>query len=356
MLVPNRHGSSASYRYGFQGQEKDDELKGEGNSLNYTFRMHDPRVGRFFASDPLEKSYPWNSPYAFSENRVLDRGELEGLETGNPAFDYVYWAIWGYTQKLKALFNDGLQDAIEGEMQSNEEINNNPVFSQQGKERAHDLQKISGIVDMTAAILDPEMQVINTLTPIDGAMTLSTGKVYETGGLREADAVDKVFAGVDVGTFVLGASAYVKPANKAIATQVIQEENIANELLSGSGPVSGALEVSSRVKSVAQFKNYSPKVATEFIFDPNTETFVVGKLNSSTPGLSPHQNLVKSIGSDGNNVVGGLFKRGSNGEILTNEMSGHYHQNWTSEIRTKFKAFLETNTGQTVKHSEGPTF
>jgi RHS repeat-associated protein len=80
MLVPNRHGSSNSYRYGFQGQEKDDELKGEGNSLNYTFRMHDPRVGRFFATDPLEKEYSYNSPYAFSENRVIDGIELEGLE------------------------------------------------------------------------------------------------------------------------------------------------------------------------------------------------------------------------------------------------------------------------------------
>jgi RHS repeat-associated protein len=81
MLVPNRHASSAAYRYGFQGQEKDDELKGEGNSLNYKFRMHDPRVGRFFATDPLEKDYPWNSPYAFSENRVIDAIELEGLES-----------------------------------------------------------------------------------------------------------------------------------------------------------------------------------------------------------------------------------------------------------------------------------
>ena len=42
--------------------------------------MHDPRVGRFFAPDPLEDEYPWNSPYAFSENRVLDGIELEGLE------------------------------------------------------------------------------------------------------------------------------------------------------------------------------------------------------------------------------------------------------------------------------------
>jgi RHS repeat-associated protein len=78
--VPNRHGNSESYRYGFQGQEKDDELKGEGNSLNYTFRMHDPRIGRFFAVDPLEKSYPYYSPYSFSGNKVIAHIELEGLE------------------------------------------------------------------------------------------------------------------------------------------------------------------------------------------------------------------------------------------------------------------------------------
>ncbi len=80
-MLPNRHGSSDGYRYGFQGQEKDDEIKGEGNSLNFTFRMHDPRVGRFFAVDPITHEYPWNSPYAFSENRVVDAIELEGLES-----------------------------------------------------------------------------------------------------------------------------------------------------------------------------------------------------------------------------------------------------------------------------------
>ncbi|QXP58414.1 3-coathanger stack domain-containing protein [Olleya sp. HaHaR_3_96] len=80
MLLPNRHGSSDSYRYGFQGQEKDDEIKGEGNSVNFKYRMHDPRINRFFAPDPLERSYPWNSPYAFSENRLIDGIELEGLE------------------------------------------------------------------------------------------------------------------------------------------------------------------------------------------------------------------------------------------------------------------------------------
>lgn len=80
MLVPNRHGSTDSYRYGFQGQEKDDEIKGEGNSLNYTFRMHDPRVGRFFAVDPIGQSFPWYSPYQFAGNNPIYAIELEGLE------------------------------------------------------------------------------------------------------------------------------------------------------------------------------------------------------------------------------------------------------------------------------------
>jgi RHS repeat-associated protein len=72
--------SGDSYRYGFQNQEKDDEVKGAGNSVNYKYRMHDPRVGRFFAVDPLTANFPYNSPYVFSENRLIDAFELEGRE------------------------------------------------------------------------------------------------------------------------------------------------------------------------------------------------------------------------------------------------------------------------------------
>ena len=79
-LLDGRTVSSDSYRYGFQGQERDDEVKGEGNSLNYKYRMHDARVGRFFAVDPLSPKYPYNSSYAFSENSTITFIELEGLE------------------------------------------------------------------------------------------------------------------------------------------------------------------------------------------------------------------------------------------------------------------------------------
>jgi RHS repeat-associated protein len=80
MLLPNRHANTPDYRYGFQGQEMDDEIKGEGNSINYKFRMHDPRAGRFFATDPLAYNFPFYSPYQFAGNRVIDAIELEGAE------------------------------------------------------------------------------------------------------------------------------------------------------------------------------------------------------------------------------------------------------------------------------------
>ena len=34
MLVLTRNYSNPVYRYGFQGQEKDDEIKGVGNAIN----------------------------------------------------------------------------------------------------------------------------------------------------------------------------------------------------------------------------------------------------------------------------------------------------------------------------------
>jgi len=80
MLMPGRNESSSDYRYGFQGQEMDDEVKGKGNSINYKYRMHDPRIGRFFAVDPLTAKYPHYSPYSFSGNKVIAWVELEGLE------------------------------------------------------------------------------------------------------------------------------------------------------------------------------------------------------------------------------------------------------------------------------------
>jgi len=85
--MPGRSLEGDGYRFGFQGQEMDDEVKGSGNSINYKYRIHDPRLGRFLSIDPLTKEYPWNSPYAFSENKVISSIEFEGLEAWEPKFN-----------------------------------------------------------------------------------------------------------------------------------------------------------------------------------------------------------------------------------------------------------------------------
>ncbi|MCG3167821.1 MAG: hypothetical protein POELPBGB_03616 [Bacteroidia bacterium] len=79
-LMPGRHEESDEYRFGFQAQEKDDEISGEGNSISFKYRVEDTRLGRFLSIDPLAQKYPKWSPYAFSGNQVVHTFELEGLE------------------------------------------------------------------------------------------------------------------------------------------------------------------------------------------------------------------------------------------------------------------------------------
>lgn len=65
-----------SYKYGFQGQEKQQET----GWSSFKWRNYDPAMGRFFNIDPLAEKYNMWAPYVFSGNRVIDARELEGLE------------------------------------------------------------------------------------------------------------------------------------------------------------------------------------------------------------------------------------------------------------------------------------
>ncbi|UKB86419.1 HNH endonuclease [Chryseobacterium sp. MEBOG06] len=67
---------SQNYRYSTQGQEKQEDTKWS----SFKWRNYDPTIGRFFNIDPLSEKYAYQSHYNFSENRVVDGRELEGLE------------------------------------------------------------------------------------------------------------------------------------------------------------------------------------------------------------------------------------------------------------------------------------
>ena len=72
--------SSASYRYGFNGKENDNDVKGEGNQQDYGMRIYDTRLGRFLSVDPVTDKYPELTPYQFASNRPIDGIDLDGLE------------------------------------------------------------------------------------------------------------------------------------------------------------------------------------------------------------------------------------------------------------------------------------
>ncbi len=65
-------------RHQYQDQEFTEDLG--LNVHEWKFRFSDPAIGRFWSVDPLADIYSYQSPYAFSENRVIDSYELEGLE------------------------------------------------------------------------------------------------------------------------------------------------------------------------------------------------------------------------------------------------------------------------------------
>lgn len=77
MLMPGRNFSSPAYRYGFNGMEKDDEMKSNGNSYDFGARQYDPRLGKFMSLDFHKYRYAYWSPYSYAANsplRISDDG------------------------------------------------------------------------------------------------------------------------------------------------------------------------------------------------------------------------------------------------------------------------------------------
>lgn len=81
MDMPGRKFDASSlYRYGFNGKENDNEVKGEGNQIDYGKRVYDPRLGRFLSTDPLTSQFPYYTPYQYAGNKPIWATDLDGAE------------------------------------------------------------------------------------------------------------------------------------------------------------------------------------------------------------------------------------------------------------------------------------
>jgi RHS repeat-associated protein len=98
--MPGRSGTGPEhYRYGFNGKESDNEVKGTGNSIDYGFRTYDPRIGRFLSVDPLTSKYPELTPYQFASNTPIAAIDIDGLEGGG-AYE-IPQEKFGYVNPMK---------------------------------------------------------------------------------------------------------------------------------------------------------------------------------------------------------------------------------------------------------------
>jgi RHS repeat-associated protein len=70
--------STFSYRFGFNGQEQDNEVSGEGNTIAFEARIYDSRLGRFFSTDPWQKKYAWQTPYTYFKNSPISTIDFMG--------------------------------------------------------------------------------------------------------------------------------------------------------------------------------------------------------------------------------------------------------------------------------------
>jgi len=102
--MPGRQYQASDYRYGFNDKEKDDEIKGNGNSLDFGARMYDTRLGRFLSIDPKYQEYPDWSPYLFAANCPIKFIDVNGEGPGD-LFKSMDEAAhdWGMTYNGKSI-------------------------------------------------------------------------------------------------------------------------------------------------------------------------------------------------------------------------------------------------------------
>jgi RHS repeat-associated protein len=172
MVMPGRKFTAGnSYRYGFNGKENDNEVKGEDNQLDFGDRIYDPRIGRWLSLDPLQKKYPGESNYAFVSGNPILYKDADGRDK---IITITVILKNGYTLVMqqidKSYFNyhqdktsHGIRDTYKSHVYesytidlSNSSLSNSKVQFTQTEARASDvsLYQSTKLADVTNKVLE----------------------------------------------------------------------------------------------------------------------------------------------------------------------------------------------------------
>ncbi|PKP14814.1 MAG: hypothetical protein CVU07_12955, partial [Bacteroidetes bacterium HGW-Bacteroidetes-23] len=194
----NINGPVNNYKQ-YQDQEFTEDLG--LNTHEWKFRVSDPAIGRFWQVDPLSEKYAYNGTYNFSENRVIDGVELEGLEWQNADGKLIYdpnkdngdGTRGGYTEhatKNDKNIGSSLLMTEKGTEQFNKLVNSEhpiEIKIENGRGKGEDGTPISGKTDNGSPGLFKDMKTgkIEDVEVIKSVITLFFGSISDTANAEQ---------------------------------------------------------------------------------------------------------------------------------------------------------------------------
>jgi hypothetical protein len=147
----------------------------------FKYRFDDPQIGRFWSVDPLANKYVYNSPYAFSENKVTGHIELEGLEAVN--------ANDSRDPKVRALFRENVQKEVNASSKNLSESGSIKVSIGPGVGISGGVGKVK----LEAVVSGPQAEVTLKPTSVE-----AQGSVL-SGGVKASTPIGNVKSGATFG-------------------------------------------------------------------------------------------------------------------------------------------------------------
>jgi RHS repeat-associated protein len=187
------------YRFGFQNQEKDDEIKGEGNSYDFGARILDPRIGSWFSVDVLAAEYVSISPYNFSLNNPIYFIDADGNvvvdSEGNPVTISVSKSQDGTATATFTFAENTSQEVIDRFNANGGAIINDMLITAEGQKGVEHLIKTKSKITMVLSediglgTFQGEYGVIYGLTGPSEVQSAKLIKDYDGGKVYEENTI-----------------------------------------------------------------------------------------------------------------------------------------------------------------------
>nr|WP_321355560.1 RHS repeat-associated core domain-containing protein [uncultured Draconibacterium sp.] len=251
----------SDYRFGFNGMERDNEVKGFGNSYDFGARIYDTRIGNWLSIDPAFREFPSFSPYNFALNNPIFMLDGDGLKPKPNYGAYVWnsvmkflgvknpnWYNWNSPYFLYQ--NPGIADyAFKYDYFENSELNNDLP-------KPYDLDpsldgkplKLNPVIGELSNAVGTEL----TVAPFLG-FSFEAGKVFDDKGNSQAyGAISKVVTSNPVPSIGTAATKFINTSDNPITFKDFEGYSMGLNVSYKFGSMEGGFDYDADTKEPGQ--------------------------------------------------------------------------------------------------------